>query len=320
MRVNFLPIPLLAFLLQGPGWGQAVTTQTEGNNVKVLIDGQLFTEYRGESPKPSLYPIVGPNGVNITRDFPFKKVDGQSSDHPHHRGLFFAHGEVNDVDYWKEGGDAGTIVHEKFSDMATTENAATFVAHSKWTEPDGDVVLKDARTIRVEKRADGARVLDISISLTAVDDDVEFGDTKEGTMAVRVADSIAMEPDGLPAPTGPNKPGALNSEGLKNKKVWGQQSKWTSFFGPDASNEIVAVTLFDHPSSFRAPTYWHARDYGLLAANPFGIHDFKKVEEKTGMHELAEGETLKFRYRLLLSKGKPDAAALAAEAEAWSKQ
>jgi hypothetical protein len=142
---------------------------------------------------------------------------------------------------------------------------------------------------------------------------VLFGDTKEGTFALRLAPSLTIEGEGAQGHM-------LSSAGKKNGAVWGKRAEWVSAFGPDAKGEAVTVTILDHSTNLQHPTWWHARTYGLFAANPFGKHDFEKLEDKTaGNVTLPAGESLTLKYRVLISAGEPDQAKLKAEFEAFSK-
>ena len=88
-------------------------------------------------------------------------------------------------------------------------------------------------------------------------------------------------------------------------------ASWVDYSGPvvDAtgSEQVAGITILNHPDSFRFPTYWHVRDYGLFAANPFGVHDFEAKKEKgAGNHILPQGESLTFKYRVIFHKGPGD--------------
>lgn len=81
----------------------------------------------------------------------------------------------------------------------------------------------------------------------------------------------------------------------------------------------VGVAIFDHPSSFRYPTYWHARDYGLFAANAFGLHDFFNDKSKDGSYTLEKGKTMHFRYRVVIHPGDTAEANIGKLFEEWSR-
>lgn len=274
--------------------GQVVLTEEE-NGLRVDIDGKIFTRYviKG-SQRPHLYPVIGPSGAGLTRELPFANTD----DHPHHSSIWVGHGRINGMDFWLDGEENGRIEHISFSDLQSGEGRASFTAKSRWMTPDGDELLTDERRIVITALPEGGRSLDLSITFSATGDDVVFEDTKEGTVAIRVAPALSIR-------EGQGK--ILTSAGIKNKKAWGTKAEWVSYYGADPKGEAVTITMMDHPSNLRHPTTWHARDYGLLGANPFGLHDFERIDDKTkGNHTIAKGTALTQRHRILIEKGDPD--------------
>jgi hypothetical protein len=259
----------------------------------VKIDGQLFTEYLVRSgTKPILWPIIGPTGTPMTRDFPMRKRPGETKDHDHHRSLWFAHGDVNGVNFWTEHGKVGTVKHLEFTKLASGK-PAVIATRNAWLAPDGKRVCEDERTLRFDTDGD-ARWIDFDITLKATDGDLVFGDTKEGTFAVRVAETLSVD-----AKRGGK---IVNSSGQVNGAAWGQPASWVDYHGP-IDGQTVSIAIFNHPSSSRYPTYWHVRTYGLFAANPFGLHDFFGGKKGDGTLKLSLGDTVTFRYRVLLHRG-----------------
>ena len=87
-----------------------VTVKELDGKVRVEIGGELFTEYiyKGYG-KPILYPVIGPHGIGMTRNYPMKKgVEGEAKDHVHHMSLWYTHGRVNGLDFWRRSGDQFT--------------------------------------------------------------------------------------------------------------------------------------------------------------------------------------------------------------------
>lgn len=271
-----------------------VTAEKTDAGVRIAVDGELMAEYVAESGgKPIIYPIVGPTGRRLTRDYPMVEGDpSEREDHPHHRSLWFTHGDVNGLSYWHRE----TQKHRGFKRVASGEQAVV-VAETDWLTPEGDVLLSDERTLTFG--ADEAtRWIDFDITLRAADKPVHFGDTKEGTFGVRVAGTMKVDAkpvDSLPGGT------IVNSHGHRDKKAWGKQAPWVDYHGP-VDGKIVGLAIMNHPSSFRFPTYWHVRTYGLFAANPFGLHDFVD-RSKDGSYTLKPGEPITLRYRVLLHAG-----------------
>ena len=312
----------LALLLATASLHAQIELKQSDERLRVEIDGKLFTEYRTDRKVPCLYPVNSPSNTGLTRSFPFvDDTEGEQHDHPHHVSLWFSHGLVNGVDFWAQHLERkGRIVHKGFGTNSTGSknvdgvrtDTASFSVELSWEE--GDTVhLKEQRTYTITARGN-TRLIDMESILTSPNGDALFGDTKEGTAAIRVAPTLRTK--------GPVAKGAiLNSNGERNGKAWGKRAAWVAYSGPDASGEPVVVAMFDHPSNLRHPTWWHARDYGLLAANPFGQHDFEgKKDAHLGDHTLKHGDTLTFRYRTLLHQGDLDSAQIPGEWEAYSKE
>jgi hypothetical protein len=237
---------------------------------------------------------------------------GGAEDHQHHRSFWFTHGGINGVDFWGNGEKNGTQKHMAFDKIESAGNKGSFVARTIWVLADGTEVLADERVIRIEALPDGGRQVDFAVAMKPCAGDVTFNDTKEGSFALRLGPTLSIKE---------NKDAHIvTSEGAQDKKAWGTRARWTTFHGPDPKGESVSVTVFDHPQNLRHPTWWHARDYGLFAANPFGIHDFEKSEDKTkGDHVVAMGQTFTQRYRVLVQKGEPDQARLAEVFQSFSQ-
>ena len=301
---------VLALAETSAGAGEVTAELTDGG-IRVKIDGQVFTEYVGKgAQRPYLYPLVGPSGANLTRPYPMEK--GGAEDHPHHRSFWFAHGAVNGVDFWADGEEHGKQVHAGVSGVEMGEGKVSFLANTFWVSAKGEKMLEDSRRVEVVALEGGSRQVDFAITLKASQGEVVFGDTKEGTFALRMSPSLSIEGEGAQGHL-------VSSKGKKDGAVWGKKAEWVSAFGPDAKGEKVAVTIFDHPSNLSHPTWWHARAYGLFAANPFGKHDFEKLEDKTaGNYTLKAGESVTLSYRVLIEAGEPDQAKLKAAFEAFS--
>ena len=286
---------LLGACTTGPG----VTIATDGARILVAADNEPFAEYRADGPRgPCVWPLHAPGGQPVTRAFPFAEVAGEAKDHPHHTSLWFAHGAVNGVDYWS--GD-GRITAYGTPVLSTH----TIAQACEWRDGDGVLVATEGRTFGFHAGASW-RAVDVAVVLAGATGPLHFGDTKEGTMAVRLRGEFC-----LPAKGGAGR--ITNSEGGVDAAAWGKRARWVAYSAVlDGVPHTVA--LFDHPQNLRHPTTWHARDYGLCAANPFGLHDFTKAPPGTGDLEVPYGSTLQFRYRVWVHRGACDAAAIDA---AW---
>ena len=268
-----------------------ITAERSEKGVVVKIDGRPFTEYLADfRGTPILWPIIGPTGKPMTRAYPMGKGTNEREDHPHQRSMWLTHGEVNGVSFWELG--RGTIKHREFVQIASGQSAV-IVTRNDWLAPDGKKVCEDQRMLTFG--TDGhARWIDFDIAITASDGPVKFGDTKEGTMGVRVAETMMVEA---------KKGGRIvDSEGRTDEKAWGKRAAWVDYYGP-VDGQTVGIAILNHPSSFRFPTYWHVRTYGLFAANPFGRRDFEGKKEVDGSYTLPAGETMTLRYRVLLHEG-----------------
>ena len=322
MRLSIFPLALSAVLFGPLAFGE-VAVKELANKIRVTIDGELFTEFRhGDAPHVYYYPVLGPGGVSLTRSWPMQNPPDEEHDHLHHRSMWFSHGLVNGVDFWTEQapgkGEAknslGKIVFEKVLEAKSGADAGVLTTLQKWVAPDGSIPVTSTQTLRVYQRPKNERLFDFEVTLTAGDKDVVFGDTKEGTFGIRLAESMRLK-----QPKAPGNGHILNSEGLRDEKVWGQHAKWVDMSGP-ADGKTYGVAIFDHPSNLRHPTRWHARDYGLFAANPFCEVEMDKTQPKgAGDYKLAAGKSVIFKYRVLLHEGDGDADKLAERFDEYAK-
>jgi hypothetical protein len=283
-----------------------VMLKSEGDRVRVTLNGDaLLTEYRAaDGPKPYFWPLIGPAGKPVTRAFPMDKVEGEDTDHNHQRSFWFTHGNVNDVDFWasdplnRPSPNFGSI-KETSRAVASGPVVGVLKTTDDWLGPDGKRICQDERVVRFYNTTD-TRIIDFDITIKATDGPVTFKDTKEGMFGLRVASSMDVK----------NKQGGkiTNAEGITDTAAWGKASPWVDYTGP-VDGQIVGIAILNHPSSFRYPTTWHVRDYGLFAANPFGWHDFGMG--KSGEHTIPKGESITFRYRVLVHPGDTSAAHVA---------
>jgi hypothetical protein len=271
--------------------------------IEVLADGKEFTRllFDPREFKPYFFPILGPNEQMITRQYPMNpNVDGEDKDHPHQRSLWFTHGSVGGVDFWSEGAEKGKIRQTAVESFEGGPVFGRIATKNEWITPAGKGLLDDRRVFTFFSLPRGEKLIDVSITLTATHEPVVFGDTKEGTFGIRLAESMKESRGGK----------IVNSAGQHGMdEAWGSPADWVDYFGP-VGGETVGVAILDHPQSFRHPTHWHVRNYGLFAANPFGYHDFyeKKKEKKDGKYTLEKGQSMEFRYRVFLHRGTTEEA------------
>ncbi len=228
--------------------------------------------------------------------------------------MWFAHGEVNGTDFWTEPATYGAktpkmplgkIVHTGVKEAKGGKDFGVLVTTQDWKMADGSTLLASEQTLRVFA-GKAARMFDWEIKLTAEEKDVAFGDTKEGTAAIRIAETMRLKQ--------PKAPGAghiLNDSGTADAKVWGEKAKWVDMSGPIAG-KTYGIAFMQHPTSFRAGSRWHARDYGLFAANPFCEAEMDKSQAKgAGAFTLKAKESVTFKYRIILHEGDAAAAKVA---------
>ena len=304
-----------------------VTFQPHADSVDVLIGGKPFTTYYfgPASPKPYLHPLRSAAGMVVTRGYPMREdIPGESHDHPHHRAMFFAHGDINGIDFWGEGEPSkqqqtangvvysseslpkGRTVLRKLDPVTTRAGRGTLRAEFDLVGPDGNVMGSETQEYIFIGRDASTRFIDCTFTTTADHGQpLKFGDTKEGTFAIRLVKELQK-------PTGK----MLNSEGKAGEPaIWGKRADWVDYSGV-VNGEPLGIAIFDHPSNIKHPTYWHARDYGLFAVNPFGEHDFYNDPKRDGSVTVAVGQSLILRYRVVIHHGD---AAEAKVAEAYGR-
>lgn len=290
------------------------------DRVRVELGGQLFTEYIFKGgPRPYFYPVLADDGTQLNRDYPMKAdTPGEETDHPHHRSLWFTHGAVNGVDFWTEGAGKGVIVNDRVN-ATTSGSVATLVSANRWVGPDGVVQCTDETTVRLSAIL-GGRQIDYEVTLQApANRAVVLGDTKEGSMAFRVAQWLT------PAHTFnkqkvEGKGVIVNAEGLRDAATWSKKSAWVDYYAP-RNGKIYGIAIFDHPGNPRHPTWWQVRDYGLFAANPFGQHDFEpahKANPKAGDLTIPAGGSVTFRWRFYFHEGDEKEAKIAEQFAAYA--
>jgi hypothetical protein len=303
--------------------GVEVAPRPEERRVDVRVDGEPFTAYIWPErlAKPVLYPIRTSEGTLVTRGFPLDPRPGERVDHPHQVGLWLNYGDVNGVDFWnnsealspEEAAKMGRIRHRAIQTAQGGETEGILEVAADWLMPDGHTVL-DESTRFVFGGTAGQRRIDRITTLAAPPggEGVLFADNKEGLLGLRVARALEApsdEPEVFTDSSGrPTTVPTLNnegvngvytsSEGLEGGAVWGTRARWVALWGRVDAEDVVLLIL-DHPANPGYPTYWHARGYGLFAANPLGQKVFSKGREVLNF-SLEPGESTVFRYRVLV--------------------
>jgi Methane oxygenase PmoA len=94
----------------------------------------------------------------------------------------------------------------------------------------------------------------------------------------------------------------LTSEGKQGDDAWSTRARWCKVYGK-MGNDSVSIAIIDHPQNINYPTYWHARGYGLFAANPLAANIFTNGKHVTNL-QLKKGETITFKFRIVISEDK----------------
>jgi hypothetical protein len=325
----------------GEGAQVEVLAHPADRRVDVTVDGKPFTSYAWPErvTKPILYPIRTARGTIVTRGFPLDTRPGERVDHTHQVGYWFTYGDVDGVDFW---GNSEAIPPEERAKMGVIRQREVVASKSgaghgelevraDWVMPGGAVALEE--TTRFSFRADAlSRTIDRITTLSSKGK-VTFRDTKEGMLGIRVARSLeqpADKPEVFSDATG--KPTAVpvldntgvtglytSSEGLKGDAVWGKRARWMALSG-HVGDEDVVLLLLDHPKNPGHPTYWHARGYGLFAANPFGPKAFSNGKEEERPYAIDSGQPAVFRHRLAILPGPFSADAAEAAWKAFASE
>ena len=308
---------------------ESVELKRSGDQIEVLIGGKPFTTYYfgPEAPKPYLHPLRSAQGIVVTRGFPMRKdIPGESTDHPHHRAMYYAHGDVNGVDFWSEaefeekvpvqvGGQQyfaagrlpnGRTAFTKLEEMKSGPDSGTVQALFDLVGPDGKVIAQETQAYVFRGEA-STRIIDCEFTTKALGTPVKMGDTKEGTFAVRVVKALEK----------PNVRMLSSEGGAGETQIWGKRAKWVDYSGT-VEGKKLGIAIFDHPLNPKHPTYWHAREYGLFAVNPFGEHDFYNDPKRDGSITIPADGSLTFRYRVFIHNGDAVEAKVAAAYERYA--
>ena len=288
--------------------------------VDITIDGKPFTSYIWPTSlkKPVLYPLITDEGITVTRGYPLDPRPGERVDHPHHAGMWFNYGNVNGFDFWnnsdaiklEDRGKMGSIEQTKIVSTKSGADRGELVTESVWVTGENKPIL-DQTTRYVFTRRPHARVIELVVTLRALDR-VVFHDDKEGVLGMRVAGwlespdekgGVFIDANGKPTKVDASRTSDasgvyLTSEGVKGGAAWGTRGRWCSLTG-HTGEHTVGIVILDHPGNPGYPTYWHARGYGLFAANPLGRSIFDPKQPAFNF-AIEKDQTATFRYRVML--------------------
>lgn len=295
----------------------------EASQLTINYDGKLVAQYHfrdEDARKPYFWPVIGPKGKSMTRAFPMKTVEGEQHDHPHHRGVWFAHQGVGSADIWLEVASKdlkgekqqeflaslGSTIHKAFTEISANDKQAVIRSNNDYIDSRGKPLMADHRSMRF-CMSSGNLVLDFDITLVGKYGDVELQDKKDAGLSIRVPTSMSLT-DG--------KGHIVNSVGDRDGDTWAKMAEWVDYHGP-VEGEHLGIAFLNHPSSFRYPTRWHVRDYGLFTANAFGPHSLDESAE-SGAFILKDGESVHLRHRIIFHEGDETTAGIAEAYRAYA--
>ena len=318
LTLSLLSLCLVSFSFV-PAMEAGFTVEKKGANAVVKFDGKLITEYvTDQSNKPFLYPVIGPGGAKMTRGYPMKDIEGERKDHPHHRSVWFGLQNMGGFDTWHEArtieerkgsveikkkrlAGLGSTVHREFTKLEGGESAV-IIAVNDYVGSNGKKLMSDVRMLTFTMGKDRL-VLDYDMVFKAEHGDCAVKDMKDSGFCVRVPTSMDVDS---------RKGGKIiNSEGQTDKGAWGKRATWVSYTGP-VDGKTMGVAILNHPSSFRHPSPWHVRTYGLFTANPFGTKSIAR--EKDGSFVLKSRDTFTLRHRVIFHEGDTQSAKIS---QAW---
>ena len=305
-RYSWVAVAVLILLMISPLYGQVKITP-KADRISVEIDGKPYTDFfpAHDGNKPYLWPLRTASGIIVTRHYPM--VEGETMDHPWHHGLYFAHGAVSDTDFWNTevsnpDPKKGHMALKKMLETKGGAKSGTIKASFEGFNPSNKLLMTEMRTITFYSDPQ-LRIIDYEITIDPVPGQkLTFQDTKEGTFGMRLATALSEDKGGK----------MVNAEGKETEKnVWGKRSPWVDYYG-QLDGQTVGVAIMDNPKNPRYPTYWHARAYGLFAANPFGVGNFTGDKSQNGNLTVEPGQHLTFRYRVVVHAGDVRSANIAA--------
>ncbi|MBS1801853.1 MAG: PmoA family protein [Acidobacteria bacterium] len=342
---RYLPLLAMAMIVSSAFGSDSakhvkVTPDETQRRVDITIDGKPFTSFIWPTTlkKPTLFPLITSEGITVTRGYPLEPRPGERVDHPHHAGLWFNYGSANGFDFWnnsdaikpEDRAKMGDVVFKKILKVRSGSDRGELDVESTWVTGQKQPILEQT-TRYIFSGHGNARIIDQIVTLKALDR-VVFRDDKEGLLGMRVArwlespnekggtfTDASGKPTEVAATDTTGATGVyLTSEGVKGDAAWGTRGRWCSLTG-HTGDHTVTIGIFDHPRNPGFPTYWHARGYGLFAANPLGRNIFDPKQPALNF-TIEKGQTATFRYRVVLYSQQTDAAALNREADSFAAE
>lgn len=317
---SILAAPVIAYAQNQP---VTVVASASERKIDILIGGKLFTQflYPDTLEKPVLFPLIAANGTTVTRGFPLEPKPGEPNDHPHHIGLWFNFENLNGLDFWNNSYAIPADKKHLYGWIRTdkilkTKSGKTgdLVYHANWTNQQNKVILEE--TTRFEFSGDEHRRTIDRITTLKADTEAVFNDAKDGMLGLRLAHELQM-PTTEDQKFTDNKGNVtvvkggtdhiangnyLTSAGKTGNDAWSTRGVWCKVYAKMGADSI-SIAIIDHPKNPNYPTFWHARGYGLFAANPLGEKIFTNGKSEKNLR-LKKGESVTFRYRIVISDGE----------------
>lgn len=273
--------------------------QPADGKIDISIGGQYFTSYLYDHPllnKAVLFPVISASGLTVTRGYPLDTREGESTDHTHQHGVWFNHGDVNGVDFWNAGRTPpvagvhyGHIDHDRILEMHSGDSGS-FSVLKNWFDDVGNLMLQESATYEFEGDIN-TRIVTVTTTLTATDQDIHFKDSKEALFAIRVASELEIRDD---------QAIYVNSEGVEGyPAVWGKRASWMQLKGT-IQDTAISLVIFDSPTNINYPAHWMARDYGLFAVDNLGNSAFG---DDALNYVLRKNSSQAFKYQLVIADG-----------------
>jgi hypothetical protein len=297
--------------------------EENNNRINVLIGEKPFTSfiYPDSLEKPVLYPIYAANDELITRGFPIAPRPNEPVDHPHHIGLWLNYESVNGLDFWNNSSAIAAENKASYGWIKTTKILeiksgvkGSLKYSAGWQDIKKNILLEEITTYNFSSY-NNLRIIDRITTLTA-QQNVAMPDVKDGFLGLRVAHELELpskeereftdNKGNITKVKSANDPSVsgnyITSEGFSGDDAWATRAKWCMLYGKKG-NDTISIAIIDHPKNIGYPTYWHARGYGLFAANPLGQKIFSKGKEILN-YSLKKGESVTFRYRVIINADK----------------
>ena len=323
LAVNLITMLLVSMACAQKKEPVKIIRQPNEKKIDIFIGGKLFTSflYPDSLEKPVLYPVYAANGTAVTRGFPLNPQPGDPIDHPHHIGIWFNFENLNGLDFWNNSYAIAASKKQLYGWIKTdkilqTSNGKTGILsyHANWINKQNKILAQETTRFEFSGTAQ-QRIIDRVTTITA-DTTLLFTDAKDGLLGMRLAHALQIptskdqkftdDKGNVTIVKGgtDNIPNGnyLSSEGKTGDSVWSTRGRWCKVFGK-MSSDSVSVVIIDHPANTNYPTFWHARGYGLFAANPLGEKIFTNNQSLKNL-QLKKGETVTFRYRIVVDEGR----------------